>query len=101
MHDSHSKAACSSRKGFLILTPHKYRLGLRVDNDIEAVLRTIIDDDVQVERVGDASSGSLHYVDAWQREAFRLEPTLRLHLCRRTGRLRTLRQEDALPLPCG
>ena len=38
----------------LILAPHQNRPSLRIDDHVEAVIRAIVDDEIQVERARDA-----------------------------------------------
>ena len=48
----------------------------RVDDDIQAVLRAIVDDDGEVERGGNTAARTLYDEDAGQPEAFGLQPAL-------------------------
>src|SRR6185436_17548476 len=85
------------REALLLFPPHQHRARLRISDDVKAVLRAVVDDDVEVERLGDPSAVALDDEDAGQWEAFRLEPLLTLHLCGVAGRRRTFRQKDDFP----
>ena len=74
-------------------------LRLRFDGDIETVLGTIVDDGVEMQRVGNLPARALDDEDAGEREPMRLEPALALNLGHLAGHRRTRRQEDDLPSP--
>jgi len=86
---------------FLVVAPDEDRARLRIDDDVEAVLRAIVDDDVEAERGGDAPARALDDVDARDRKALRLQPPLRLRLRRRAGRLRPLGEKHHFPPALG
>ncbi len=77
--------------------PDEYRARARIDDDIEAILRAVVDNDVQIERRGNSAAGALHDEDARELKAFRLEPALRLPLRGGPGGRRALGQKNDFP----
>ena len=66
LHDADPEALSRRRQLVLPVAPDQDRARLRVDRDVEAVFRTIVDDDVERERGRDATARSLHDVHARQ-----------------------------------
>ena len=68
-----------------VAVPHQNHLGLRLHRDIEAVLRAIVNEGVELQRIGDLAARSLHDEDAGILKAVRFEPALRLQLHQLAG----------------
>ena len=85
------------RQQRLILSPHQQRARRRIEDDVETIFRSIVDDEIKIERVGDAAARALNHEHARQREPVRLQPALGLHLRGRACRLGSFCQEDQFP----
>src|SRR6266550_7934030 len=99
LHDADTQSACGGRQEAFILAPHEDGARFGIDDDVEAILGTIVDDDVERERVGDTAARALYDEHAREREPFRFEPALALNLCGRPGGFGPLGEEDDLPAP--
>src|SRR5204863_531920 len=64
MHRRHSDPFGRARQPLLIVAPDENGPRLGIDDDVETVLRPVVDDDVEAQRRGNASSRPLHHVDA-------------------------------------
>ena len=71
---------------------------LRIDHDVEAVLRPVVDHEVEPQSRGNPAARPLNDVHARQRESLRFQPALRLHLRGCSGARRPFRQEEDFPL---
>src|SRR4029079_11050726 len=59
----------AGRHGVLIAAPDQDRARLRIDRDVEAVFRAVVDDDVELERRGDLAPGRRDDEHRWHLEA--------------------------------
>src|SRR6185436_13499333 len=76
LHDPDSQTSGRDRQLLLAFAPHEYRARFRIDHDVEAVLRPVVDDEVESQSCGNPAARSLNDVHARPREAIRLEPAL-------------------------
>ena len=70
----------------------------RIRQDVHGILRQVVDDDVEVEGIGDPAAGTGDDKDRRQIEAVEVQPALRLQLCGVAGGLRDGWSGRSLPI---